>query len=77
MDQYCRLDEKTRTMFYSISKQWNLSARTCHRVLKLARTIADLAQEDAIAQEHIFEALMFNNSDFQRNGQRLENDVNE
>jgi septal ring factor EnvC (AmiA/AmiB activator) len=37
--------------------QMNLSARAYHRILKLARTIADLAGSEAIQQAHLAEAL--------------------
>ena len=39
--------------------QLNLSARAYHRVLKLARTIADLAAADQIAPQHLAEALQY------------------
>jgi magnesium chelatase family protein len=40
-------------------QQMQLSARAYHRVLKLARTIADLAGEKAIAPAHLAEALQY------------------
>lgn len=40
-------------------KQMDLSARAYHRVLKLARTIADLADEEHIGSQHLTEALQY------------------
>lgn len=40
-------------------QQMNLSARAYHRVLKLARTIADLAEEKMILPPHLGEALQY------------------
>jgi len=40
-------------------KQLQLTARAYHRVLKLSRTIADLAGSEAIAQAHLAEALQY------------------
>jgi magnesium chelatase family protein len=40
-------------------RQLNLSARAYHRVLKLARTIADLAGSEAIEAGHLAEALQY------------------
>ena len=41
--QFCALDEASRSLMKTAMSQLNLSARAYHRVLKLARTIADLA----------------------------------
>ncbi len=40
-------------------KQMNLSARAYHRILKLARTIADLADSDRIETPHLAEAIQY------------------
>lgn len=43
----------------SAVNQMHLSVRAYHRILKLARTIADLDEEDAIKSEHIAEAIQY------------------
>ncbi|HLC04885.1 MAG TPA: magnesium chelatase, partial [Anaerolineales bacterium] len=57
--QYCPLDEQGRTLVRQAMSQLQLSARAFHRVLKLARTIADLAGEEAIVPVHLAEALQY------------------
>ena len=57
--KYCKLDEACNTLMRAAMKQFNLSARAYHRVLKLARTIADLAYEEHISTTHIAEALQY------------------
>jgi magnesium chelatase family protein len=57
--QYCQLDETCNSLMRSAMNQMQLSARAYHRVLKLARTIADLAGEDKIAPTHLAEALHY------------------
>ncbi|NTV37328.1 MAG: hypothetical protein HGA53_10280, partial [Anaerolineaceae bacterium] len=57
--QYCTLDETCRTLMRAAMSQMNLSARAYHRVLKLARTIADLAEAEQIAPSHLAEALQY------------------
>ena len=57
--QYCRLDDAGRALLRTAMSQLQLSARAYHRVLKLARTIADLAGEEKIALAHIAEALQY------------------
>jgi magnesium chelatase family protein len=47
---------------HSAMMQLNLSARAYHRILKLARTIADLAGSDAIQSVHLAEALHLRSS---------------
>jgi magnesium chelatase family protein len=56
---YCRLDEAGERLLRAAMQQLNLSARSYHRVLKLARTIADLAGAERIAVAHLAEALQY------------------
>jgi magnesium chelatase family protein len=57
--QYCHLDDTGRSLMRSAMSQMQLSARGYHRVLKLARTVADLGGEKAIAPAHLAEALQY------------------
>jgi len=57
--QFCQLDEPGRLLMKTAMNQLNLSARGYHRVLKLARTIADLAGEEHIKSTNLAEALQY------------------
>ncbi len=57
--KYCQLDETSRSLMRSAMNQMQLSARAYHRVLKLSRTIADIAGETEIAPQHLAEALQY------------------
>jgi magnesium chelatase family protein len=57
--QFCLLDETSRALMKAAMSQLQLSARAYHRVLKLARTIADLAGAENIAPSHLAEALQY------------------
>jgi magnesium chelatase family protein len=57
--KYCVLDETGRALMQTAMSQLQLSARAYHRVLKLARTIADLAGSEAIQPAHLAEALQY------------------
>jgi magnesium chelatase family protein len=57
--KYCKLDETSESLMRSAMSQMNLSARAYHRILKLSRTIADLAGSDAIQSVHLAEALQY------------------
>ena len=57
--KFCKLDETSESLMRSAMNQMNLSARAYHRILKLARTIADLAGSEAIQQAHLAEALQY------------------
>ncbi|MBN1994516.1 MAG: ATP-binding protein [Anaerolineae bacterium] len=57
--QFCPLDETGANLVKSAMQQMHLSARAYHRILKLARTIADLAGEVDIQSPHIAEAIQY------------------
>ena len=57
--QFCKLDEAGDSLVRQAMSQLDLSARGYHRVLKLARTIADLADSEAIQSVNLAEALQY------------------
>ena len=57
--QFCKLDDPSQSLMRSAMTQMQLSARAYHRVLKLARTIADLAGSEEIQSAHLAEALQY------------------
>ncbi|MFQ5616476.1 MAG: YifB family Mg chelatase-like AAA ATPase [Anaerolineales bacterium] len=57
--QYCQLDKTGQSLMRTAMTQLQLSARAYHRVLKLSRTIADLAGEENISPTHLAEALQY------------------
>jgi magnesium chelatase family protein len=57
--QFCKLDEASVDILKVAVTQMHLSARTYNRILKLARTIADLGNSEHIKMEHVAEALQF------------------
>jgi magnesium chelatase family protein len=57
--QFCRLPDEGQGLMRAAMTQLNLSARAYHRILKLARTIADLAGSEEIQSTHLAEALQY------------------
>ena len=57
--QYCQVDEAAQSLLKAAMQQMHLSARAYHRVLKLARTIADLAGSQDIETAYIAEAIQY------------------
>src|SRR6185295_10362612 len=62
---FCALDETTMEMLKFAMSDLNLSARAYDRILKVARTIADLAGSEKIVSDHISEAIQFRSLDRQ------------
>jgi magnesium chelatase family protein len=57
--QFCKLPEEGQSLMRAAMTQLNLSARAYHRILKLARNIADLAESEDIESAHLAEALQY------------------
>jgi len=57
--KHCTLNDQSIDLLRQAVSQMHLSARSYHRILKLSRTIADLANSDDITTEHVAEALQY------------------
>ena len=49
--------EKEKKVLRDAYEKMDLTARACHKILKVARTIADMEQKEQIAEEHLYEAI--------------------
>ena len=59
IEKVCQLDQRCMALLDRACQQLQLSTRAYHRTLRLSRTIADLDQQDRIAEHHLFEALSY------------------
>lgn len=59
LEQFAPLNAQTSKMFELAQQKLNLSARAYHRVLRVARSIADLAENSEIQPQHLSEALSY------------------
>ncbi|MFC2002930.1 ATP-binding protein [Chloroflexota bacterium] len=57
--EFCQVEESARSLLKAAMKQLYLSARAFHRILKLARTIADLENAEIIQAHHLAEAIQY------------------
>jgi magnesium chelatase family protein len=57
--EFCQVEPSAEKLLKAAMQQLHLSARAFHRVLKLARSIADLAESEMIAANHVAEAIQY------------------
>jgi magnesium chelatase family protein len=63
IEQYCQLSLQDEALIAQVLEKFKLSARAYHRILKVARTIADLAGSDHIETIHLTEAVSYRSMD--------------
>ena len=63
IDRYCKLNHKSKEILQKAFTSLNLSARAHGRILKVARTIADLDKKENIEENHLLEAIQYRSLD--------------
>ena len=69
IEEHCRLGKSDEALLAQVMDKFKLSARAYHRILKVARTIADLAGSEQIQTIHISEAVSYRSMDRLRSSQ--------
>ncbi len=67
IEKFCRLDQNNRSLLEQAIDRLGLSARASHRILRVARTIADLDSSDEIKTSHLSEAISYRRLDRRQN----------
>ena len=62
LTKYCRLGRPQTALLHKAVKQLNLSTRGMYRIMRVARTVADLANSEGILDQHLSEAISYRNS---------------
>ena len=62
LEKYCRLAPEADSLLEKAAERLAMSARSCHRALKISRTIADLDGEQDIQTRHLAEAIQYQRS---------------
>lgn len=63
LEEYCDLNGELLEFLENVCEQLHMSARAYHRILKIARTIADMSGEGEISKSHLLEAIGFRSLD--------------
>lgn len=63
MEVYCKLDKESKELLSQSFEKLNLSARAYSKILKVARTIADLDKSESIQKMHLMEAIQYRSLD--------------
>lgn len=59
VQQFCQVDAAGKSLLMAAMQQPDISARAYHRILRLARTIADLAGSERVETAHLAEAIQY------------------
>ena len=63
IEKFCKIDINSKKILENAFRKLNLSARAYSKILKVARTIADLEEKENIEEEHILEAIQYRSLD--------------
>ena len=63
IEKFCKLNERGKTLLKKAFEKLGLSARAYGRILKVARTIADLDESEDILEKHLGEAIQYRSLD--------------
>lgn len=63
IEKYCKIDEKSQELLNKAFEKLKLSVRAYTKILKVARTIADLEEKENIEYKHIAEAIQYRSLD--------------
>ena len=59
VERFCSLDDAGQGLMKALARQMAVTARVCHNILRVARTIADLAGAEKIETPHLAEAIQY------------------